>query len=82
MDSDKYKDAIKDYMSVAFDKHVEPDHIREESDPLEETVAMHVERNELLLKEPALHDPNDHHANLHAQLLNIVREKRVNKVSF
>lgn len=78
-DSDEYKAIVDEYLSGAFDTLVEPQHVREK-DALDETVATHVKRNELLLKEPAVHDPNDYQSNLYARLLTIVREKRVNKV--
>ncbi|KAI6189705.1 hypothetical protein M3Y97_00037700 [Aphelenchoides bicaudatus] len=78
IDFEKYKEAVDEYLSGAFDPLVEPQHVREK-DPLEETMANHIKRNELLLKEPAVHDPNDYQANLYARLLTIVREKRVNK---
>lgn len=78
-DSEEYKTIVDEYLSSAFDTLVEPQHVREK-DPLEQTMATHIKRNEMLLEEPVVHNPNDYQANLYARLLTIVREKRVNKV--
>lgn len=76
---DKYKGIVDEYLESAFDSQVEPLHVRDK-DSVEEMNEAHVKRSELLLKEPALQDPNDYQSNLYARLLTIVREKRVNKV--
>ncbi|CAD5224630.1 unnamed protein product [Bursaphelenchus okinawaensis] len=76
MNEEQLKEAVSDYINNAFDEVVEPIGF---PDVIEETIANHVRRNEQLLKEPPSHDQSDHRACLQARLLNIVREKRMNK---
>ncbi|CAD5231832.1 unnamed protein product [Bursaphelenchus xylophilus] len=76
MNEENLKEAVLDYINNAFDDVVEPKNF---PDVIEETLANHVKRNEQLLKEPPSHDQSDHRACLQARLLNIVREKRMNK---
>jgi hypothetical protein len=80
-DTDKYKEEVDAYFKNAFES-VEPQNLREKNTLFEEIIDAEIKRNQLLLNEPQTHDPNDQRASLYSQLLRVVREKRLNKVSY
>lgn len=77
---EKYKDYVGEYLKSAFDEVVEPHHVRKQ-DPMEQTVELHIKRNQMLLNEPPQnYDSSNQRTNLYSTLLRIVREKSANRV--
>lgn len=81
-ESEEVRRAAEEYLDNAFEDVAEASAADEtvRGNPWQDIASMHVRRNEFLLKEAPVHDQNDHRACLQARLLNIVREKRLNKV--